>query len=272
MAIDRINVFSALANRNWQPDAMKGGNTVKIGTLTTDINVVDYTVNSDLANAQLLTDETQDLVLDQQKAFHFYLDDVNAFQSTPDIMTEAMRKSAVKISETMDSYMANIFKAGITGARLITKADDFADVADGYMPEIRQLRRKMKDANIGKDMPLFLVVPPFFMEKLDEYLTTVGANGSLFVAAAMDDSFRNGYSGMLNGFRLIESTALADGASGTKRLIAGTMEAVTYASQIEKIEAYRPDKRFGDAMKGLYVYGAKVVDSNQLFGIDIKKP
>ena len=46
--------------------------------------------------------------------------------------------------------------------------------------------------------------------------------------------------------------------------MAGTDMAISFAGQISKIEAYRPEASFSDACKGLYVYGAKVVEPKAL--------
>jgi hypothetical protein len=56
-------------------------------------------------------------------------------------------------------------------------------------------------------------------------------------------------------------------SSSTHQIIAGYKGAATYGEQIEKTEAYRPQKRFSDAIKGLHVYGAKITRPNNLIGI-----
>jgi hypothetical protein len=53
--------------------------------------------------------------------------------------------------------------------------------------------------------------------------------------------------------------SLTIGTTGSKVIIAGSNIATTYAEQINKVEAYRPQARFADALKGLHLYGAKVV-------------
>ena len=59
------------------------------------------------------------------------------------------------------------------------------------------------------------------------------------------------------------------GVSGSKRIWCGRgNEAVTFASQIVENEAYRPERRFGDAVKGLNVYGVKAVLPARLRFID----
>lgn len=53
-------------------------------------------------------------------------------------------------------------------------------------------------------------------------------------------------------------------------IAAAGMEAITLARQIVENEAYRPEARFGDAIKGLMVYGAKVVLGARLFSMEYK--
>ena len=44
-----------------------------------------------------------------------------------------------------------------------------------------------------------------------------------------------------------------------------TGKAIAFAEQIEKVEAYRPEKAFQDALKGLYVFGAKIVNPKEIY-------
>jgi len=48
------------------------------------------------------------------------------------------------------------------------------------------------------------------------------------------------------------------------KLFAGISIATAYVEQIVDVQSYKPEKRFGDAVKGLHVYGAKVVRPNNL--------
>ncbi len=59
-------------------------------------------------------------------------------------------------------------------------------------------------------------------------------------------------------------------SGGQKAAIAGSTIATSYAEQIAKVEAYRPELRFGDALKGLHLYGAKVTRANALVVSSIK--
>jgi hypothetical protein len=74
-----------------------------------------------------------------------------------------------------------------------------------------------------------------------------------------DATLRNGEIGQAAGFRVLQSNNVPE-TSGTKyRIIAGHPMAISFAEQINKVEAFRPERRFADAMKGLHLYGAKLV-------------
>lgn len=59
-------------------------------------------------------------------------------------------------------------------------------------------------------------------------------------------------------------------AGGGQLAIAGSSIATSYAEQISKVEAFRPEKRFADALKGLHLYGAKVVRPEALVVASVK--
>ena len=63
------------------------------------------------------------------------------------------------------------------------------------------------------------------------------------------------------GFTVYVSNNVPNTTKTKYKIIAGTEEAGSYAEQILKTEAYRPEKRFSDAVKGLHVYGAKIFQS-----------
>ena len=107
------------------------------------------------------------------------------------------------------------------------------------------------------DVPLegrFVIVPAWFHGLLlkDERFVKAGTTMS-------DRALSNGEVGEAAGFSILKSNNVPN-TSGTKyKLIAGHRMATAYAEQIVDLQTYKPEKRFGDAVKGLHVYGAKVV-------------
>ena len=271
-ALTKNTVFASLMNRNWEPVARTGARTVRIGAVTTDITVGDYTKNTDISDPQVLDDTTQDLVLDQQKYFNFYVDDIDRFQSVPDLMSEAMRLSAVKIGDVIDLYAEGIIRGGVVSNNRITNTTAFGSVTDGYFASVNALKLAMDEANIPTDRERFLVVPPKFISNLTKYIADKGVSGNLFAPATTEETLRNGFAGRYLGFRLYVSNNVhtTTGNTASATCLAGTMDGATFAEQISEINAYRPEKRFGDAVKGLYVYAGKVINPAQLYSLTIR--
>lgn len=85
-----------------------------------------------------------------------------------------------------------------------------------------------------------------------------------------EDVLQNGVVARAAGFDIyMSNNCFSKVATGTTTftVTAGDEGACTYAEQIVSTEAYRPEKRFADAVKGLHVYGAKVVDAKRLAGL-----
>jgi hypothetical protein len=77
--------------------------------------------------------------------------------------------------------------------------------------------------------------------------------------SASDRRLANGEVGEAAGFKILKSNNVPNTAGSAYRIIAGHSMATAYMEQILDLHSYKPEKRFGDAVKGLHVYGAKVV-------------
>ena len=93
--------------------------------------------------------------------------------------------------------------------------------------------------------------------------------------SAADNVLRNGEVGKATGFSVIVSNNVAyTGSSGSEKfkVMAGYDQTISYAEQIVEVQAYRPELRFADAVKGLHVYGAKVVRPDALAVLTVSRP
>lgn len=86
-----------------------------------------------------------------------------------------------------------------------------------------------------------------------------------------DQVLRTGQVGQAAGFEIFISNNVPN-TTGTKyKILCGHPMAITFADQIDKVEAYRPERRFADAVKGLHVYGAKVIRPEALVVVTANK-
>jgi hypothetical protein len=229
-------------NRDYEGDA-RFGNSVKITGFNTP-TIVDYAAASRTVTAETLTDTTQTLAIDQQKAFAFLVDDIDKVQvagSMDPVTSDAGRA----LAEDAESYVINLLKAGTSVG---TAALTTPDLAYGAVVSIRTALVKAKVPAAGR---FLLVNPEFaaFMLGAASKLTTVPQAG--------DGELRNGVLGRLLGFTVIESPLLINGAS-KPAAIGYHSSAVSYANQIDSVEALRHQTKFSDILRGLHVYGSKV--------------
>ena len=300
--LDQANVYSIDTNRNYEGEIQTAGDTVKIPTFTKAITIGTYNeeaaIESRLDAPEEVTGETQDMVIDQQRYFNFAVDDVEETQTKPNLIDAAMGRAGVGVSNVLDSFLRGVYNQSFdktyteipgandaarlvnVNARKVTIPVATAIEADNggfgvaFLKGLATLKRKMSAANIpvtGR----WLAVHPDTIEGIERWALDKGSDG-VYVPATSESVLANGFAGTLLGFRLkvtsatpsIQITAANDGW----RLFAGQgNEAVTLGSQIAKVESYRPERSFSDAVKGLYVYGARNVLPTRLYAIEHKK-
>lgn len=229
-----------------------------------------------LTLAELASGSDQELNIDQQKYFHFYVDDIDRAQARPNIMDDAMGRASRAMAKEVDTYIQGRVHANYNASRqsgIVTKAPGAADWGTDTIKELAKLKRMMTTAKLQQG-DRWIIVDEDFMEGLDVHFGAGSDSAaSVFQPATNEQTLRNGFAGMLLGFRLLvaNSSRVPAGGSGNKRAYAGAgMEAITLARQIVENEAYRPEARFGDAVKGLMVYSAKVVLGAHLFSMEYK--
>lgn len=261
---EKATIIGGLCNRDYEGDIRNGGDTVKI-TAIGPVTVASYTKNSTSnLTVQTLSDAQTQLTIDQVKYFAFQIDDVDAAQQVPKVMSDAMRKAAQAMALNVDTYIAALYtQAGASTYQSITKAStDYAVLT--MFGRINPLLSEMDCPNQGR----WVLISPYVeaqMVKQNIYLTQ-GQNDGLFT---------NGYLGRFMGLDVYVSNNLQTGSTHTAaqpvhECMAGTRDAVTLAYQVNKVEAYRPEGSFSDAVKGMILYGAKVIQPKALVNFETR--
>lgn len=239
-------------NRNYEGEIKSQGDTVHIQKVG-DIKVNTHDDNTDMTY-QDIAGTTIPLVIDQAKDFAFLVSDIDKVQSNVELMKQYTNKAKKNIVLVKDAYLHALGVAGVDsknqmGTVAITASNVYGTLVDMFT--------KLAEANAidadgkGEDGKApFLVVPPAVLaviKKSEEakHATTLG-----------DQTIRKGAIMNYAGFDIKQSTNVKDD-SGFK-ILAGTTEGITYAEQITKVESLKDVARFGDYVRGLYLYGAKV--------------
>jgi hypothetical protein len=256
-ALDKSLVYANLCNRDYEGEIREYGDQVKINSLG-DVNVGQYTKNSNISAAQTLTDAQRILEINQSWYFNFQVDDVDKVQQKPKVMQEAMRKAAYALADKADQYVAGLYTE-ISGTN--TMGSDASPIsiavaaAQGVSPayeKLVDLAVKLDEANVPK-AERWVVIPPWYHGIL--------LKDSRFISAGTvktDEVLANGFVGRAAGFDIYTSNNVPNTSNALYKVISGYSGAWSYAEQIADVEAYRPELRFADAVKGLHLYGAKV--------------
>jgi len=258
--LQKTQVFAGLCNRDYQGEIAAYGDTVKIGGIGA-ISMAPYTKNSTSLSWATLSDATQSLLIDQSQYFAFKVDDVDSVQVNVNLVDEAMREAAYAISDVIDAKIASLHGDAATANKLGSDGASAKTIGygSGELDPYKTLVNMgvlLSKANIPQGWR-WAVVPPWFSGMLRKSSSFV-ANP----AGVTGQSMVNGFVSRIAGFDIYESNNVTDDAQATKtyRIMLGTRDAISLAVQKQPtMEAFRLQDSFSDGVRGLLLYGVKVV-------------
>jgi hypothetical protein len=265
-ALRKALVFAQpmVVNRDYEGDIQNVGDTVKINSIA-DPTIFDYTKNTDMPAPETLEDAQRTLQITQAKAFNFAVDDIDKVQQQPKVMDFALSRAAYRLADVADQYVANSLYAASTLNTLGTDANPIVAPtptagSNGAYEQLVDLSVLLDQQNVPTE-GRWVVIPPWYHGIL--------VTDQRFVSYAAVDVLYNRQVGEAAGFAVLISnntptTPVPTGSNNApntprNKIIAGHSMAYSYAEQINSVEAYRPEKRFGDAVKGLHLYGGTVI-------------
>jgi hypothetical protein len=228
----------------------KQASTVKILGVG-EPTIVDYQRNKGYA-PEYMSDVGQELVIDQAKAFFFYVDDIDEAQSVPGLREEYQRKATHKLAVAADTYVGQLIK----GAENSTTAED--NTGDGIKNAIDEGLVELRERDFDEEG--VIEIAPFVYSKFKNHLITLSTNNPEYI--------KKGIVGMYDGFEVVMSNNLAKDATHAYCDIRGK-KAIAFAGQINEVEALRAHDRFADVVRGLYCFGAKIIDKDRIQGIKV---
>lgn len=254
-ALDTALTFGSegVVNRDYEGEVSEYGGSVTINTVA-DPTIEDYAPYTSMTGGQAAT-TPQTMYIDQLKAWSLDLDDVDRAQARDDgaFISAVSRRAAHLLAKDADAYVASIMADAVDPGTAIT--DPSSDDVYGMLLNLRQ---ELSEA----DVPLegrWAILPPALVSHL---LASQRFTASGDALSAQTRS--SGVIGQVAGFTILESNQCPDGPTDGKLVIAGHSIATTFADQVTKVEAVRLADKFVDRMRGLHVYGAKVVRPSAL--------
>jgi len=250
-SLKKAHVYAGLSNRNYEGEIKAAGDTVRVTSISRPI-INTYSRNADISYEEL-DDAQRTLVVDQEKYWAFSVDDVDAAQAKGSVMPEAMREAAYGVSDVVDAYVASFYTQVQSANQVGTVAVPVATPTAFYDSILVPLGVKLDEASVPAE-GRWAVIPPWLHGRAqrDDRFVRADASGST-------ETLRRGHIGTAAGFEIYKSNNAPLVTGDDYAVLAGTSDAMTFADQITKTEAIRSEVRFADRMRGLYVYGGKVM-------------
>lgn len=212
-----------------------------------------------------VVDTSQTLQINQFRYFNFEVEDIDKAQSVPGLLEATIHEASLGLAEEGDKYVASIIETAVEDALAplpqsasvisLTKANAMASVEDGFAT--------LYANNVKVNDMLYLELAPAVFVLYRQALTELSTNNP--------DILKKGAVGKINNAYVCVENLLPTGKTGTGSTdnvyynVLRTPKAIAFVEQIDKIEAYRPEDAFTDAVKGLYVFGAKIVRPNEIY-------
>ena len=247
--LDKLKLECKLVDNCWQEyeGDVKQAAAVHILGIG-DVIVSDYTgMKGDGIEYKQVTDEGQTLLIDQAKYFALMFDDVERAQTMPGLWEGTNEEAVQQLAIKRDSFIASKIKEGTnvtTATNLTTEAVKKA-VDDGLVALKKRNMTEKADIELSPEAAMCFL----------NCLTAVSTDNPEYI--------KKGVIGFYHGHKVVESNNLAEEGGFSYCAIRGK-KAIAFAGQINKVEALRLQDFFADAVRGLDVYGAKVIDNNRL--------
>lgn len=204
-------------------------------------------------------DNAQYMDIDQFRYFDFEVDDVEKAQSQKGLIEALSKEATLGLSEEADAYVASLVvedKANLNSAN----STDISTVTDGGISLIEGGFATLYGNNCKPSDTFHLEITPEWYTILRPEIITLDTNNSEII--------KKGYVGKYGNALISIENMLGtwnDGTRDCKLAMLRTNKAIAFAGQIDKVEAYRPQDAFSDAIKGLYVFGSKIVRPEQIY-------
>lgn len=259
-ALDKQYIAVSNCNRDYEGDIREKGNVVKICGVG-DVSVSDYTKNTNMSDPESLSDSVRELVIDQAKYFNFQIDDIDRAQSTPRLMEAAMKNAASALANAADAYVLNLYgEAGNTITNDAVTEDNIINI-------LIDARTKLFANNVSNPADIVFEVSP--------EVASLILKAKVMLSTDNGNALENGCIGSIGGCKIYVSNNICQVEGMTTmahKCIARTKRAIAFAEQLSEIDAYRPELRFADAVKGLHLYGAKVVYPSEMVLLNLNLP
>ena len=249
--LERDCVYAEDCNRSYEGSVKQCGDTVHIlgvgkPTIST---LARESASGDITGPEEVEGTDTILVIDQIRYFNFMVGDIDKAQAVDGLLDSLTKEANEGLANEVDKYIAAL----VSGAG--SSVTQGALTADNVLDTLDEGQQKLYENDVKATTEVVVVIPP--------------AVYTLFRRAYLQRDTNN-HEALANGKvarygnMTVKLSNNVNGGSGTYNCMMRTKRAVAYAQPVRHVEAYRPEGKFADAVKGFILFGAKVVRPKEM--------
>lgn len=282
--LDKSGVGMQIVNRIYEKDTKNYGDTVNIGEIG-DVTITDYSEDTTDGGVtyERVDATSQQLKIDQSKAFGFFISDISQRQANiKDLQSKFEQRAKTAIDLVRDTFILSAFSEiptanKQTGSVTLTKDNAYKCLVWLAKTLKNNNAVQTKNDKVYKANQAGVNAMPWVVINPDVEAILLQSPDFIHATNAGDRILREGSIGTIAGLDVLVCTNLptvkaTDQSNTTYKvnIMAGINDAIAYSGNISKVESIRDDKFFGDNVRGLYVYGKKVVLPKALAGMTVE--
>ena len=247
------SILPEISNTDYEGEISGQGDKVIIRTVPA-VTINDYTGS---ITTQELTTAKIEMLIDKAKYYSFKVDDVLAAQADINMLDGASTDASEGMRIAVET---EVLAGAVTGATTIGAQTDVTTA--NILENILTMSKQLDELNIPEE-GRFIVLSPEYISMLKQ-----SELRQAYLTGDATSPLRNGLVGMIDRFKVFQSNMVykpaSGGDAGYTHVLAGHPKALSFASQFTNTETVRMESTFGDQVRGLKVYGSKVVTPDAL--------
>lgn len=258
--LERKCVFAGLTNREYEGQVRNAGDSVRVlGVARPTISTTTDT-NFTLAEPEEVPTSATTLNINQIRTFNYMVGDIDQQQAKGNLKSVLSGETTNALAEEIDSYIAGM---ALTKEAKMMNASALKIETSNILTELDKAWQYLVENNVPTSETINVVMSPRFWVLLKQRIIDLDTDNSKLIKTGQMAKYSN--------MNLIMSNAVATTNNGAvDNIMVMSEKAIAYVNPLTKTEAYRPEKKMADAVKGFTLFDAKIVRPKELLVMNVK--
>lgn len=261
--LERLCVFAEDCNRKYEGSVKKRGESVTILGVgkPTIKSLAKKSRNNAIDDAETVEDTSVTLEIDQIRYFNYEVGDIDQAQSVGGIMDALAAETSEALASAEDAHIASF--AVDSSVKALNQGAPALVTEENVLRMIDEAVQKLYENDVSGSTKIIITVSPRFYTLLKRAYANLDTNNS--------EILKHGKVGMYGDVVVKRSNNVHKTGDGAyDHIMIRTQRAIAHVRAMVHTEAYRPEKKFADAVKGFTLFGTKVVRPKEIIDINVR--